>query len=78
MRVQVESGGERLLLFPEAIVDLNETAYAVLSRLPCTRKRLEADLRVAFGHDTDAPLPGLDEFINASVRRKWICTNFGK
>ena len=75
MRVQVERGGERLLLFPEGIVDLNETAYAVLSRLPCTRETLETDLRAAFGHDAGAPLPGLDEFIDTSVRSKWICLN---
>lgn len=71
IRVQVERvGNQAVLLFPEGIVELNDSAFAILSRLPRKRSDLENELCREF--KMTRPLAGFDEFIDNGVRQKWI------
>lgn len=70
VRLQFERvTNSHVLLFPEGLVDLNETAHAVLSRLPAERTALEAELRSAFQQES---LDGLDAFLDEAHRARWI------
>lgn len=71
VRVQYETvARSHILLFPEGPVDLNETAHAVLSRLPARRDGLHRALCDAFG--APHPLEGFDAFVDEAVRARWI------
>lgn len=68
VRVQMETRGP-VLLFPEGIVDLNKTAYTVLSKLPSTRQDLRSKLEEEF---KTRHLEGLDPFLEESLHDKWV------
>lgn len=72
MRLQYERATRsHVLLFPEAIVDVNDTAAAILRRLPCRRDDLAVQLGRAYGRD----LEGLDEFVDDAIHQKWIVSS---
>lgn len=73
IRIQYEKvSSSFVLLFPEGIVDLNDTAYRILSKIekaPKTQSDLQTQLQNEFQINR---LDGFDEFIDQAVRARWI------
>lgn len=67
VRLQLERTGH-VLLFPEGVVDLNHSAHAILAQLPADRETLR--LKLSAQHS--GTLTGVDDFIDAAIRSKWI------
>ena len=77
IRVQHEKSSQSyLLLFPEGIVDLSPSAYEIMSRLPEEREKLHDELCKIFS--AQKPLDGFDEFIDSSIKARWIHVEKGK
>ena len=71
VRIQFEKSTQSsILLFPEGIVDLNESAYAILSRLPIDKRTLHEELCKLT--NTRPPLEGFETFVQEALRNKWI------
>ena len=71
IRIQLEGPKKQaVLLFPEGIVDLNRTAYTILSKLPKSRTDLEHELCENFS--TRKPLSGFHEFLDTAIHSNWI------
>ena len=70
VRIQFEKiTNSNILLFPEGLVELNESAFAVLSRLPNRRETIYQDLCDSY---KTPQLDGFDEFILHAQHSKWI------
>lgn len=71
IRIQFENSTKsHILLFPEGIVDLNLSAYSILSRLPKKKAELHAEL--CKETNSVPPLEGFEEFIETAKISKWI------
>lgn len=71
IRIQYERvSNSHLLLFPEGIVDLNQSAFDVLTLLPNTTATVRQTLQQRAG--PTVPLDGFDAFVEHAVRQKWI------
>lgn len=71
IRIQFEKVSQsHVLLFPEGIVDLNESAFTILSNLPMKRDDLHTHLCKLT--NTRPPLEGFDEFVADALKSKWI------
>lgn len=71
VRIQFEiSSQSHILLFPEGIVELNSSAYNILSRLP--KKKNELHTELCKYTNTKPPLEGFDEFLENAQKSKWI------
>ena len=74
VRVQFEAATKsHVLLFPEGLVDLNDSARRILYGLPNERKALHLDLCRETG--LSYPLEGFDTFVDHAVRMKWVRTD---
>mgnify|MGYP002637885754 CR=1 FL=1 len=60
-----------ILLFPEGLVELNDTAHEVLRRLPRPREALRRDLCAHYGVER---LDGFDAFLDEAHASKWLET----
>lgn len=70
VRIQFEKiNNVNVLLFPEGLVELNDSAHAILTRLPRHVSDLKQDLK---SHYNVTELSGIDEFINHAKSSSWI------
>ena len=73
VRIQFERmSNVNVLLFPEGVVELNDSAHAILSRLPRRVPDLKQELR---SHYNANELHGIDEFIHHAISSSWIEKN---
>lgn len=71
IRIQFEkSTKSHVLLFPEGIVDLNLSAYSILSRLP--KKKDELHMELCKETNSMPPLEGFEEFVENAKISKWV------
>ena len=71
IRIQYEKTTKsHILLFPEGIVDLNLSAYKILSLLPMNKDELHQKL--CKETNNVPPLEGFEEFIENAKISKWI------
>ena len=72
VRLQYEAvTRSRVLLFPEGVVDLNDTAHMTLACLP-VRSRDEWHAKVATQAGVPSPLAGFDEFVDDTLAQRWV------
>ena len=74
-RIQYEdSVRNHVLLYPEGVVDLSESAAKILMalRTPKTVDSLESELRSDYGIDTGEELEGLRGFLGMAQRKRWL------
>lgn len=72
IRIQYERVSKsHILLFPEGIVDLNQSAFDILSLLPNTKCTMRKTLEQRTGPNLD----GFDDFVQHAVQQKWIVRN---
>lgn len=68
VRLQYESvTRNHVLLFPEGCVDLNESATAILSKLPKPLPELRSEILSEYGS-----MEGVDDFVDRAIRMRWI------
>lgn len=73
IRVQFEKKGQHgVLLFPEGIVTLNDSAFSVLSKFPIKRCDLKKEISKEYN---DTNVEGFDDFLKECIRSKWILEN---
>jgi len=72
VRVQFERVTQtHVVLFPEGVVELNKSAYAVVRKLPIHVDELRSCYKDDIG-TTDAELRELDAFVNEALNARWM------
>jgi len=68
VRLQYEAvTRNHVLLFPEGCVDLNDSATAILSKLPKPLPELRSEILREYG-----TVEGVDDFVDHAIGRRWI------
>ena len=68
VRLQFEKSVQgHVLLYPEGCVDLNDSAYQILKRLPMTVSCIKKSIHYKYGTSD-----GVVEFIEYATTMKWI------
>ena len=68
VRLQFEKSVKgHVLLYPEGCVDLNESAYQILKRLPTTISSMKESITLKYGRSE-----GVEDFVNYAIRMHWI------
>jgi coenzyme PQQ biosynthesis protein PqqD len=70
VRIQFEKTTNiNLLLFPEGVVELNDSAHAILSRLPAHISSLKRELQTHYNMND---LEGIDDFVEYAKSSSWV------
>ena len=73
IRIQYEKKARaHVLLFPEGVVDLNDSAHSILSKLPVSRGDLYRRLCTEFQVPDTSQLQGIDTFLEEAIRNRWV------
>ena len=73
IRIQYEKKARsHVLLFPEGVVDLNESAHSLLSKLPASRDDLYWGLCTEFQVSDRSQLEGIDAFLDEAIHNRWV------